>query len=608
MTTQTDNAAVAVATGVGVVNGPTGLDFRWDAIRWRRVEDQVRRLRQRIFTATQDGDLKRVRNLQKLMLRSLANTLVSVRRVTEINAGRLTPGIDRRTVSTSEEKTELVKAIHHQSIPWRARPVRRVYLRKANGKRRPIGVPVITDRVLQARVVNALEPEWEAKFEPKSYGFRPGRGVLDAIEAIFNTACGKNAKRLWALDADLRAAFDELTHDHLLRQIGTFPGRGLIGQWLKAGVVEQGEYAPTERGTPQGGIVSPLLLNVTLHGMEQAAGVRYYTDRDGNPVEAVRSCPIVVRYADDLLALCHSKEQAQQVKARLATWLAPRGLVFNEDKTRIVHLEQHGCDFLGYGIRRHRNGKLIIKPSRAAIKRIRKRLADETRTLRGTNASAVITRLNPIIRGWANHYRTAVSSKVFNALDAHTWKLTYRWALRGHRNKPKTWVVDRYYRAFNTTRKDRWVFGDRDSGAYLIKFSWIPIVRHQMVKATASPDDPALTEYWRQRRRRRKPPPLDQPSLRLLKAQDGRCPLCGDYLLHADHEPQSPEEWEQWFTATRKALRRQALTSHGGGHDDQHHHLVHTNCHQRQQAETATTQHASAPPARPRGACLGRVR
>src|SRR5262249_49409321 len=152
------------------------------------------------------------------------------------------------------------------------------------------------------------------------------------------------------------------------------------------------------------------------------AGVRYYrTVRDGNPVQPVPSAPIVVRYADDLLALCHSKEQAQQVKARLSAWLAPRGLVFNEDKTRIVHLEQDGCDFLGFGIRRYRNGKLIIKPSRAAVKRIRKRLA---------NASAVNARLNPIVRGWACFYRTVVSSKVFNALDAHVWTLTYRWALR----------------------------------------------------------------------------------------------------------------------------------------------------------------------------------
>ena len=386
-----------------------------------------------------------------------------------------------------------------------------------------------------------------------------------------------------------------------------FPARELIKQWLKAGVVEQGRWSPTERGTPQGGIASPVLLNVALHGMERAAGVRYYTDRDGNPVEAARNVPMVVRYADDLLALCHSRDQAEQVKARLGAWLAPRGLVFNEDKTRITHLHQGGCDFLGFGIRRYPNNKLIIKPSKAAIKRIRKRLADEMRTLQGANAAAVIARLNPIIRGWACYYRTVVSARVFNALDHYVWTLTYRWALRSHRNKPKTWVVDRYYGTFNTARNDRWVFGDRDSGAYLIKFSWIPIVRHQMVKATASPDDPSLTEYWTKRRRRRKPPPLDQPTLRLLKAQEGRCPRCGDYLLHADHEPQSPEEWEQWFTVIHKALRRQAVTLHGGTNGDRHH-LVHNHCLRRHQAEKAPVQHASAPPASPRGACLGRVR
>ena len=223
-----------------------------------------------------------------------------------------------------------------------------------------------------------------------------------------------------------------------------------------------------------------------------------------------------------------------------------------------------------------------------AVKRIRKRLAEEMRTLRGANATAVIARLNPIIRGWACYYRTVVSGKVFNALDNYVWNLTYRWALRQHRNKPKTWVVDRYYGTFNTTRKDRWVFGDRDSGAYLIKFSWIPIARHNQVKGTASPDDPALADYWSHRRRRRKPPPLDRPTLRLLKAQGGRCPLCGDYLLHADHEPQSPEEWELWFIATRKALRRQALTLHSETRD-QHHHLIHIHCHRRHQAEKAPT-------------------
>jgi RNA-directed DNA polymerase len=204
---------------------------------------------------------------------------------------------------------------------------------------------VIIDRVLQARVVNALEPEWEARFEPKSYGFRPGRGCHDAIEAIFQTVKGRNPRRCWVLDADLKAAFDQIDHQHLLTQLGDFPACGMVADWLKAGVMDQGRFAPTEQGTPQGGVVSPLLLNIALHGMEAAAGVRYR--RTGTSAgTALPGSPVLIRYADDLVAMCHSREQAIEVKARLAAWLAPRGLAFNEDKTRIVHVDS-GFDFLG---------------------------------------------------------------------------------------------------------------------------------------------------------------------------------------------------------------------------------------------------------------------
>jgi RNA-directed DNA polymerase len=255
---------------------------------------------------------------------------------------------------------------------------------------------VIADRALQALAVSALEPEWEARFESRSYGFRPGRSCQDAMQAIFVTARGKTCKRLWALDADLAAAFDRIDHDHLLGQLGGFPARGLVAAWLKAGVIDRGHLAPTERGSPQGGVISPVLMNVALHGMEQAAGVRYITT-GSNAGTARPGSPVLIRYADDVLALCHSCEQAGQVKARLAAWLAPRGLAFNEDKTRIVRLED-GVDFLGFNVRRYR-GKLLIKPSKAAVKRIRARLTAEMKALRGHNAREVLIRLNPIVRG-----------------------------------------------------------------------------------------------------------------------------------------------------------------------------------------------------------------
>jgi RNA-directed DNA polymerase len=573
--------------GSAVVNGPEDDMLDWGSVDWPEVEDQVRRLRQRIFTASRAGDLVKVRNLQKLMLRSRANALVSVRRVTERNAGRKTAGIDGTVVVTAPGKAFLAASVQRHDASWKPRPVKRVYIDKANGKKRPLGIPVIFDRALQAQVVNALEPEWEARFEPKSYGFRPGRGCHDAIQCIFATAHGKSARRCWVLDADLAAAFDRISHSQLLSALGTFPARELVERWLKAGVVEEGRFAPTEEGTPQGGVISPALLNVALHGMEEAAGVRYHRSvtRAG---DTMADSPVVVRYADDLVALCVSREQAEEVKARLAAWLAPRGLAFNEEKTHIVHLDE-GFDFLSFNVRRYQ-GKLLIKPSKAAIQRHRKRLAAEMLALRGANVKAVLIRLNPIIRGWSAYYRGVVSSEAFTKLDDYLWRLTYKWAKRSHSNKSKRWVVNRYFGKFNRSRLDRWVFGDRDSGAYLLKYSWTKIVRHQMVPGTASPDDPDLTEYWA-KRRQRSSPPMDGISLGLLKTQHGRCPLCGELLLLADHEPQSPEEWEQWFRVTSKAVRKQAITAeqgHGTPGEPVVLRLVHAQCQRRGNTDTDT--------------------
>jgi RNA-directed DNA polymerase len=567
-----------------VVNGPEDGLPGWDAVSWRAAGENVRRLRQRIFTASQAGDLKRVRNLQKLMLRSRSNALVSVRRVTEVNAGRMTAGIDGKVALTSEAKADLAGWVQRRAEPWAARPVRRVYIPKRGsaGKRRPLGIPVIADRALQAVAANALEPEWEARFEPRSYGFRPGRGCHDAIEAIFQAGkggAGAAPRRPWVLDADLAAAFDRIGHDHLLRQLGTFPARELIAGWLRAGVVEDGRFTPTGEGTPQGGVISPCLLNVALHGMERAAGVRY--QRTGsNAAFAAPGSPVLIRYADDLVAFCHTRQEAEQVKARLASWLAPRGLAFNEDKTRVVTLGQ-GFDFLGVNVRRY-HGKLLIKPAKTAVRRIRERLRTELRSLRGANAQAVIARLNPIIRGWAAYYRTVVSSEIFGALDHYLWKLTYKWAKHSHPNKPTRWIIRRYFGRFNKSRRDQWVFGDRDSGAYMLRFAWTKIVRHQMVKGTSSPDDPALAEYWAARRRRGIPRPIGTATLRLLESQRGQCPLCGELLLDADRPPQAPREWEQWLTVTRKAMIHNAITAQPDGPPGEAKlRLLHAHCHRK---------------------------
>ena len=552
----------------------------WERVDWRHCEEEVRRLRSRIFKAVQERDMATAVDLQKLMLRSWHNTLVSVRQVTQRNTGRKTAGIDGLVALTSQARAEMAVRVHATMGSHQPSPVRRVYIPKASDKTkmRPLGIPVILDRCHQARVRNALEPEWEARFEPRSYGFRPGRGCHDAIGSLFNTLCGKG-KRVWILDADLAGAFDKIDHEHLLKAIGGFPARGMIAGWLRAGISEAGKgYSPTKEGTPQGGVISPLLLNIALHGLEEAAGVRYRTGSHAREFKA--DSPALTRYADDLVVCCHSRQDAEQVKARLAEWLEPRGLAFNEAKTRIVPVTE-GFDFLGFNLRRYPNGKLLIKPSATAIKRFRDRLAKEFRSLRGSNVAAVLAKIAPIVRGWVAYYRTVVSTRVFAALTDYLWKLTYKWACWSHPNKPRHWIIGRYFGKFSKFRNDQWVFGDKDTGAYLPKPYWTDIVRHTLVKGGASPDDPVLAGYWAQRRQKVKPP-LDSYTVRLLSRQDGRCSLCGENLLTPDQLPQSPQGWEHWFLqVTKKAITADYLVHHDtpSAARGNRTHLVHATCH-----------------------------
>ncbi|MEU4165129.1 group II intron maturase-specific domain-containing protein [Actinoplanes sp. NPDC026670] len=243
-----------------------------------------------------------------------------------------------------------------------------------------------------------------------------------------------------------------------------------------------------------------------------------------------------------------------------------------------------GFDFLGFNVRRYRTwrgGKVLIKPSKDAVNRIRQRLSDEMRSLRGADPMMIISRLNPIIRGWAAYYRPGVSSKIFSSLDDYMWGVLYRWTRRRHPTKPRYWINSRYFGRFHPARQDKWVFGDRVTGAHLHKFCWTNIVRHALVKHAASPDDPALTQYWAERRRRRPPPGLSPSLAAGIRAQRGRCPLCGEFLLHVAHEPNSPGQWERWFTAIRVAITRQVISTSNRDAPDEQRRLIHTHCHRR---------------------------
>ena len=539
----------------------------WNTINWRKTNQIVRNLRHRIFRATQDGNWKKVHSLQKLMLKSYSNRLVSVRRVTQINTGKYTPGVDQVVIKTPTARGAMVDALANYTL-WKAKPARRVYIPKKHTRRRPLGIPVVVDRCLQAMVKNALEPSWEARFEGISYGFRPGRSGHDAMAKIYVLA-RPNKNKKWILDADIKGAFDTLSHTYLLKVIGPVPGRELIKQWLKAGYMEQEMFKATEQGTPQGGVISPLLMNIALHGMEEALGVTY------NCQDEIRGKRALVRYADDFVCFCETREDAEQVQGILTAWLKERGLTFSQEKTRIIHLTE-GFNFLGFNIRHYRapqtsrtGWKLLIKPSKEAIQHLREKLRDQWKKVQGANVRTVIGKLNPLIRGWANYVRPMVASETFHKLD--TWMFTRedRYTRRMHPNKSKDWRRHKYWGQLHVDRADRWVFGDKQTGAYLLKFSWFPIQRHALVKGTSSPDDPSLAQYWIQRQRD-SAKDLTFSKHKLAQKQKGRCPECGESLFN--------EEEIQMHHLLARSL--------GGSNRYSNLALVHLLCHQQIHAQT----------------------
>ena len=498
----------------------------WSMTPWRKLERNVLKIQKRIYRAAQRGDRRSVRRLQGLLTRSWSAKMIAVRQVTQQNQGKKTAGVDGVIALKPSERRSLVKQLRVNDGK-KGRPTRRVWIPKpGRDEKRPLGIPTMYDRALQGLVKIALEPEWEAVFEANSYGFRPGRGCHDAIEAIFNCIARKPK---WVLDADIAKCFDRIDHKALLQKLNsTSPVRKKIREWLKAGVMDRDAYQPTYAGTPQGGVISPLLANIALHGMEMAV-------KGVVPVGKVTQRELgVVRYADDFVVIHKNREVIEQVKEVISKWLAGVGLELKPEKTRVAHTlegQEPGFDFLGFNVRQYKVGKnrsgksgkgyrTLVKPSNKSIKTHREKLKAVIESHKAASQAALISKLNPIIRGWCNYYRTVVSKEVFGELDHYLWEITWGWAKRRHPNKTGAWVAKKYWKAEGGRQ---WNFMD-SKGIKLILHSETEIVRHVKVKGTASPMNGNLV-YWS--KRLRQSPMISSRVIKLMGRQKGKCNHCG---------------------------------------------------------------------------------
>ena len=473
-------AMAEALAGASLASTPTASNF-WSSIQWNVAEGQVKRLQMRIAKAVREGRHNKVKSLQRLLVHSFYGKIMSVKRVTQNKGGR-TPGVDCVVWRSEKQKEEAVALLRRPS--YHPKPLRRVYIPKKNGKMRPLGIPTMLCRAQQALHHLGLEPIAETMATHNMYGFRPKRSCADAIEQCFKLLAQEHRPE-WVLEGDIKSCFDKIDHQWLLANIPM--DKDILGKWLKAGFIDKGELYPTEEGTPQGGIISPTLLNITLSGLETAIkGV----SRKGDKIN-------VVIYADDFVVTGSSKEVLEEkVLPVIKDFLSQRGLSLSEEKTRITHIN-NGFDFLGFNVRKYQ-GKLLIKPSKGSIKSFLGKIRDVIKSNPTAKTSNLLRMLNLKLRGWSNYYRHVVSKRVFNYIDCQIFHALWKWCKRRHPNKSSDWIR----RAYFNSGAGRWVFSSND-GKQLFYTAKVPIVRHIKIRGETHPYNPIYQEYFLQREYKR---------------------------------------------------------------------------------------------------------
>ena len=562
-TTETPEVEAAGASFHGVTD--------WHAIDWKSVNHNVRRLQARIVKATKEKRWGKVKALQRLLTHSFSGKALAVRRVTE-NQGKRTPGVDKVTWNTPHKKSNAIYALRQRG--YRPQPLRRIHIPKANGSKRPLSIPAMKDRAMQALYLLALDPVAETKADPNSYGFRTGRSTADAIEHCFGMLAKRNSPQ-WVLEADIKNCFGAISHEWLLTHIPM--EKTIVRKWLKAGYLEGSTLFPTEEGTPQGAIISPVMANITLDGLEALLRANFpqNTKRGG---KYYTSKVHLVRYADDFCITGLSQQQLEQEgKPLVEQFLHERGLLLSPEKTVITHIED-GLDFLGQNIRKYKAGKryqLLIKPSKKNVQTFLKKTREFIKKNKALSAGKLIAQLNPMIRGWANYHRHVVSKRIFNKVDDEIYRALRRWMKRRHPRKSDEWIAKKY---FTNIGGNNWVFYGEVDGKfkYLTSAAQVAISRHTKVRGEANPYDPDWEQYYEKR--------LDVHMvsnlrgrkwlLHLWKEQNGLCPVCEQKITKLTG-------WHSHHILWR---------SKGGSDSGENRVLLHPTCHQQvHNQETSVT-------------------